>query len=83
MVCHGQNIDNVKTACYAPGVKYHISAVARMSGLSIDAIRAWERRYGIVKPERDGAGIRPIPTRTSPASRLLELQQSSVIQSDA
>lgn len=29
-----------------------------MSGLSIDAIRAWERRYGIVKPERDSSGIR-------------------------
>lgn len=37
---------------------YHIAAVARMTGLSADAIRAWERRYRIVEPERDRAGLR-------------------------
>jgi DNA-binding transcriptional MerR regulator/methylmalonyl-CoA mutase cobalamin-binding subunit len=29
-----------------------------MSDLSIDVIRAWERRYGLVEPARDGSGSR-------------------------
>jgi len=32
--------------------KYNIGAVARLTGLSTHAIRAWENRYGIVNPER-------------------------------
>lgn len=35
-----------------------IAAVARMTGLSIDTLRAWERRYGLVRPARDEAGVR-------------------------
>lgn len=31
---------------------FHIGAVARMTGLSPDIIRAWERRYGVVAPSR-------------------------------
>lgn len=37
---------------------YHIAAVARMTGLSADTIRAWERRHGLVEPERDATGVR-------------------------
>lgn len=32
--------------------KYNIGAVSQLTGLSTHAIRAWERRYGVVKPER-------------------------------
>ncbi|MGF1612919.1 MAG: MerR family transcriptional regulator [Gammaproteobacteria bacterium] len=31
---------------------FHIGAVARMTGLSPDIIRAWERRYGVIEPTR-------------------------------
>lgn len=35
-----------------------ISMTARQTGLPVDTIRAWERRYGLVAPVRDAAGIR-------------------------
>jgi len=35
---------------------YPIRAVARMTGLSVDTLRAWERRYEAVVPGRDGRG---------------------------
>jgi DNA-binding transcriptional MerR regulator/methylmalonyl-CoA mutase cobalamin-binding subunit len=31
---------------------YRIRAVARMTGLAPELIRAWERRYGLIRPER-------------------------------
>ena len=39
-------------------MKYHIAAVARMTNLSTDLIRSWERRYKLVEPARDDAGLR-------------------------
>ena len=35
---------------------YPIRAVARMTGVSIDTLRAWERRYQAVRPLRDNRG---------------------------
>ena len=35
---------------------YPIRVVARMTGLSVDTLRAWERRYGAVTPERSDRG---------------------------
>lgn len=35
-------------------VTYPIRAVARLTGVPIDTLRAWERRYAAVTPERDG-----------------------------
>lgn len=35
---------------------YPIRAVARLTGLSVDTLRAWERRYGAVTPSRDDRG---------------------------
>ncbi|MDQ6932984.1 MAG: MerR family transcriptional regulator [Candidatus Eremiobacteraeota bacterium] len=49
--------------------RYQIGAVAKMTGLSLDTIRGWERRYGLVKPERDGSG-----TRLYALSDILRLQ---------
>lgn len=38
-----------------PG-KYPIRVVARLTGIPIDTLRAWERRYGAVEPSRDDRG---------------------------
>jgi DNA-binding transcriptional MerR regulator/methylmalonyl-CoA mutase cobalamin-binding subunit len=36
--------------------RYPIRAVARLTGLSVDTLRAWERRYHVVAPIRDHRG---------------------------
>src|SRR5919205_4676485 len=38
--------------------KYRIGAVTRLTGLSADVVRVWERRYGAVRPARSEAGTR-------------------------
>jgi DNA-binding transcriptional MerR regulator len=38
------------------GARYPIRAVARLTGLSVDTLRAWERRYDVVRPSRDDRG---------------------------
>ena len=35
-----------------------IGVVAERAGVSPDVVRAWERRYGVVEPERDASGRR-------------------------
>jgi DNA-binding transcriptional MerR regulator len=40
------------------GVGHPIQSAVRRTGLSADVIRAWEKRYGVVAPERSGAGRR-------------------------
>ena len=37
-------------------LRYPIRAVARATGLSVDTLRAWERRYGAVRPARGDRG---------------------------
>ena len=39
-----------------PSATYPIRAVSLMLGVSIDTLRAWERRYGAVTPARDERG---------------------------
>jgi DNA-binding transcriptional MerR regulator len=36
--------------------RYPIRAVSRLTGIAIDTLRAWERRYGVVTPARDDRG---------------------------
>ena len=36
------------------GIPYRIGAVSRLTGISTDTLRAWERRYGAVAPPRGG-----------------------------
>jgi DNA-binding transcriptional MerR regulator len=36
--------------------RYPIRAVARLTGLGIDTLRAWERRHNAVTPVRDERG---------------------------
>jgi DNA-binding transcriptional MerR regulator len=38
--------------------RYRIGAVARLSGLTTHTIRVWERRYGVLKPDRSQGGAR-------------------------
>jgi DNA-binding transcriptional MerR regulator/methylmalonyl-CoA mutase cobalamin-binding subunit len=40
------------------GAQYSIRAVSQATGLSVETLRAWERRYGIVGPKRDVSGHR-------------------------
>ena len=40
----------------ASPARYAIRAVARLTGLSVDTLRAWERRHGVVTPVRDDRG---------------------------
>ncbi len=35
---------------------YPIRAVAKLTGISVDTLRAWERRHAVVEPERDERG---------------------------
>jgi DNA-binding transcriptional MerR regulator/methylmalonyl-CoA mutase cobalamin-binding subunit len=37
-------------------VRYPIRAVSRLTGISLDTLRAWERRYKVVSPERSDRG---------------------------
>lgn len=37
-------------------LRYPIRAVAKLTGLSVDTLRAWEKRYGVVEPERGQRG---------------------------
>jgi len=37
---------------------YSIKAVAQATGLTVETLRAWERRYGLVNPGRDTTGRR-------------------------
>jgi DNA-binding transcriptional MerR regulator/methylmalonyl-CoA mutase cobalamin-binding subunit len=36
--------------------RYPIRSVSKLTGIQIDTLRAWERRYGAVTPLRDGRG---------------------------
>jgi DNA-binding transcriptional MerR regulator/methylmalonyl-CoA mutase cobalamin-binding subunit len=37
-------------------LRYPIRAVSKLTGISVDTLRAWERRYGVVEPARDERG---------------------------
>ena len=39
-----------------PPARFPIRAVSKMTGIAIDTLRAWERRYGAVTPGRDDRG---------------------------
>lgn len=37
-------------------LRYPIRAVSKLTGIPVDTLRAWERRYGVVEPDRDERG---------------------------
>ena len=58
-----------KKAADATGGGYRIGTVSNLTGLDPNTIRAWERRYGAIEPDRNnvGAGF------YTPAEVLLQL----------
>ena len=40
------------------GPLHPIGVVAKRTGITLHVLRAWERRYGVVEPERSGGGTR-------------------------
>jgi DNA-binding transcriptional MerR regulator/methylmalonyl-CoA mutase cobalamin-binding subunit len=54
-----------------PEASYALGAVVRLTGLSAHAIRAWERRYGAVRPKRTPGGTRRYTERDVARLRLL------------
>ncbi len=47
---------NPRTPRPATSIRYPIRTVAKLTGLGIDTLRAWERRHNLVRPTRDGRG---------------------------
>lgn len=51
-------------ACQVPWYRYHVQTMynikqaAARAGVSVPVLRAWERRYGIVRPARTASGYR-------------------------
>ena len=47
---------------YGPGVDgdgmFRIGELSRRTGVSADLLRAWERRYGLLRPVRSPGGLR-------------------------
>ena len=52
MICTGQLLYMIGPAAFS------ISAAAKMTGLSPDLLRAWERRHGLIEPLRAANGRR-------------------------
>jgi MerR family transcriptional regulator, light-induced transcriptional regulator len=71
---------------------YSIKAVSQATGLTVETLRAWERRYAVVVPERDDMGrrvyraedvlrlrrLREATERGHPISRLVQLDEPSL-----
>ena len=51
--------------------QFTIKAVAQATGLSVETLRAWERRYDIVRPSRDSSGRRTYSAADVARLRLL------------
>lgn len=72
---------------------YSIKAVSQATGLSVETLRAWERRYAIVAPKRDASGrrvygpddvgrlrrLREATERGHPISRLAGLAEDELL----
>ncbi len=49
---------SVPSPAEAPGSGYSIRVASRLTGISSDTLRMWERRYGFPSPARNDSGIR-------------------------
>lgn len=54
---------------------YRIGTVSRMTGLPVDVIRVWERRYKAVEPVRDENGVRLY--REDDVARLAQIRRAT------
>jgi DNA-binding transcriptional MerR regulator/methylmalonyl-CoA mutase cobalamin-binding subunit len=73
---------------------YSIKAVAQATGLTVETLRAWERRYSVVVPQRDPTGrrmylpedvvrlrrLREATERGHPISRLAPLSEDGLVR---
>jgi DNA-binding transcriptional MerR regulator/methylmalonyl-CoA mutase cobalamin-binding subunit len=73
---------------------YSIKAAAHATGLTVETLRAWERRYGVVTPQRDARGrrtyaaadvlrlrrLREAISLGHPISRLARLDEAALLQ---
>lgn len=58
---------------------YRINVAAELSGVSVELIRAWERRYGVLAPRRTAAGYRVYTERdVALLRRLRQLTEQGV-----
>lgn len=63
---------------------YRIHIAAELSGVRVELIRAWERRYGVLKPQRTAAGYRVYTDRdVALLKRLKKLTDEGVAISEA
>src|SRR5690349_21233893 len=63
---------------------YRIHIAAELSGVRVELIRAWERRYGVLSPERTPAGYRVYTDRdVALLKRLKQLTDEGVAISEA
>ena len=63
---------------------YRIHVVAQKTGLGVGLIRAWERRYGVLKPRRSGSGYRLYSdAHVEVLKRLKQLTEDGVSIGDA
>jgi len=60
-----------KPAAMGSTGQFTIKAVAQATGLSVETLRAWERRYEVVRPSRDGSGRRTYSAADVARLRLL------------
>lgn len=49
---------NEQSTTHSTAPKYRIGWVSRLTGLSADVVRVWERRYGAISPQRSDGGSR-------------------------
>jgi DNA-binding transcriptional MerR regulator len=54
---------------------YSIKAVSHATGLTVETLRAWERRYGVIRPQRDATGRRVYAA--SDVARLRRLREAT------
>jgi DNA-binding transcriptional MerR regulator/methylmalonyl-CoA mutase cobalamin-binding subunit len=73
--------------------RYPIRAVSKLTGVPVDTLRAWERRYGVVQPVRDSRGrlygdtdvrklrlLRLLVDRGHPIGRLVKLSEKELVR---
>jgi len=60
-----------QSAALSVSSQFTIKAVAQATGLSVETLRAWERRYEVVRPSRDASGRRTYSAADVARLRLL------------
>src|SRR3954451_12481045 len=58
----------------SPGGLIRIGELSRRVGLSVDRLRAWERRYGLLRPQRTAGGFRLYSTADEQRVRAMQRQ---------